>query len=145
MLDDRITERLGQSPGPLPAEVQARHRAALLAAGCSEAKNSSFIEFVAVFSDEHQGRFGSLADLGPDLCALEEGKDSVAGLLWSEGVPRRFLPLTSLETEAYFLYDTDDDSVVLVEDGSLPRLLAGDVDQRWPSFDAFLAGFFDLE
>jgi len=27
----------------------------------------------------------------------------------------------------------------------LPRLLAGEVDQRWPSFDAFLAGFLDLE
>jgi hypothetical protein len=114
----------------------------LLAVGCSDAKNSAFIEFVAVFGDEYHGKYGTLADIAMDMSDL---KRSTASVLWDkEGVPRHFIPLTSLESEAYFLYNINEDSVVLIEDGSTPKLLAGNHDHHWPTFNEFLTDFFEL-
>jgi hypothetical protein len=142
MLSDKIRTYLRNEKTAILPEHQEPIRKALLAVGCAEDKNSSFVEFITQYSDEHYGKQGLMFDLGADLLDLPS---SVANSHWSEGgVPRCFLPLVNHETEAYLFYNTSDDSVVLVEDGSLPRLLAGDHDGFWPSFNDFLEDHFEL-
>ena len=60
------------------------------------------------------------------------------------GVPSNYISLYNGELDDYLLYNIEDDSVILVEEGNARKLQSGNFDKHWKSFDSFLLDFFRL-
>lgn len=141
MLSACIKDHLQQTTTEVLPQHQQANRQALLDVGCTEDRNSSFLEFMTKYGDDYDGSCGQIVDVAQDLQPIERSR---AFAEWKHGLPRHFLPLTSGETDEFLLYDVSDDSVVLIENGSLMQLRAGDFDGKWSSFNEFLVDFFEL-
>jgi hypothetical protein len=77
-----------------------------------------------------------------DVILLWQDTDYL-NMLKEKGVPEKYLPL-SRTRDWFFLYDKEEDSVLLNDDDDPLRLSGEDFDYYWPSFDQFLCYFFGL-
>ena len=105
-------------------------------------KNSSFIQFMSVYSDEYYGSVGLIHDVMND--DLSDPKNGVTKHLRDNyNVPKKYVSLFNLEVDDYLLYNKED-SVVLVVGGNDIKLKNEEFDQKWNSFNEFLEHFFEL-
>lgn len=142
MLKKKLVKWLKENEDKLLPEYQQKYKNFLIEQGFEE--NSSFVEFMFQYSDEIYGSEGHLFDVVGDLMDnTETGVNYQLHVI--DKVPANYISLTDDITEAYLLYNKDNDSVVLVEGANLQRLLNNDFDEQWDNFNDFLIDFLDIE
>lgn len=143
MLTEKLKSYLQNNADELLPKYQAQYMAMLNELGFDGNKNSSFIQFMSVYSDEYYGSVGLIHDVMND--DLSDPKNGVTKHLRDNyNVPKKYVSLFNLEVDDYLLYNKKDDSVVLVVGGNDIKLKNEEFDQKWNSFNEFLEHFFEL-
>lgn len=112
---------------------------ALARLGCSASKT---------FRDFYERYAGPFAGTGGyELLDVVDGPENVAteteAVRSQHDFPARYLVISSYVGNAILVYDCETDFVYDVDfEGSDQDLLAGTLEPRWKSFEAFLADFF---
>jgi len=142
MLTEKILNYLEENEGKLLPEFQERNTKFLVENGFDQ--NSSFFQFMSIYSDEMIGSEGHISDVVGDL--IDYTETSFNYQIHVNGqVPTNYISLTDNTTELFLLYDKSTDKVVLVEDGNVTNLINKKFDKVWNSFNDFLTDFFELE
>jgi uncharacterized protein YaaQ len=141
MLSQKILTYLQDEPKLLP-ESRDSYLAFLRKKGFKE--NSSFFELATTYGTEFNGSEGFMFNVVDDLI-----DETVTGVNYNmhtiEKVPQNLISLLEDTTYAFLLYDKDNDSVILVEDAGVEKVLAGDYDKKWNTFNEFLEEFFGID
>lgn len=141
MLSLKVLHHLKETTKDVLPENQTAYLQSLELAGCNDKVNGSFIEFWSKYSDEFYGKYGLIMDVCQDL---NDKESSTTYGMWEEGIPSYYISLIP-DTESLFLYNIGNDSVIIIEDGSLLKLNSHSFDNYWPSFNEFLEDFFELK
>jgi len=142
MLTEKIVNYLEENEGKLLPEFQERNRKFLVDSGFDQ--ESSFFQFMSMYSDEMLGTEGHISDVIEDL--MDYSETSYNYQIHINGkIPTNYISLTDNITELFLLYDKSTGKVVLVEDGNTSNLLEGLFDRQWDSFNDFLTEFFGLQ
>ena len=142
MLTEKIVNYLEENEGKLLPEFQERNRKFLVDSGFDQ--ESSFFQFMSMYSDEMLGTEGHISDVIEDL--MDYSETSYNYQIHINGkIPNNYISLTDNITELFLLYDKSTGKVVLVEDGNTSNLLEGLFDRQWDSFNDFLTEFFGLQ
>jgi len=137
-------EYLDENEDKLLPEYQEKNKKFLIENGFDENENSSFVQFMTIYSDEMLGNEGHLSDVVGDLMNYTESSFNYQ-IHTNDKVPTNFISLTDDTTELYLLYNKANDNVVLVEGANLKNLLDNKFDKQWSSFNDFLIDFFQIE
>lgn len=141
MLTEKLLNYLEENEGKLLPKFQERNTQFLLENGFDQ--NSSFFQFMSMYSDEMLGSEGHISDVVGDLIDYTETSYNYQ-LHTNEQVPINYISLTDNITELFLLYDKLTDKVVLVEDVNVNNLINEKFDKKWNSFNDFLTDFFEL-
>ncbi|AZA78665.1 hypothetical protein EG347_14685 [Chryseobacterium sp. G0186] len=140
MLSEKIVNYLKDEP-QLLAENKEIYRSALKKNGFDE--KSEFVEFATTYGTEFNGSEGFMFNVVRDLL-----DDSSTGVNYNmhnkQNVPLNLISLLDDTTYAFLLYNKEDGSVILVEDGNVEKVIKGNYDKKWNSFNEFLEEFFEI-
>ncbi|RYD73082.1 MAG: hypothetical protein EOP53_20765 [Sphingobacteriales bacterium] len=142
MMTEKITQYLENNEVKLLPEYQERNKKFLVENGYDE--NSSFVQFMTMYSDEILGSEGHLSDVVGDLMDYTESSFNYQ-MHTIDRVPSNFISLTDDITGLYLLYNKNNDNVVLIEGANLKNLLESRFDKQWSAFNDFLADFFQID
>ena len=143
MLTEKIKEYLEDNADKVLSQYQKDYKKKLLDLGFNEKTNSSFIEFMSIYSDEYYGVEGTLIDFMLDIKQFEKSETMI--LREHDKINSNFFSLLISESDDYLLYNKENDSVKLVEAENMKQLSNDDYfDQKWDSFNEFLEHFFEL-
>lgn len=141
MLNKNILSYLQDEPKLLP-EHRDSHFSFLRKNGFKE--NSAFFELATTYGTEFNGSEGFMFDVVNDLM-----DETVTGVNYNmhtkEKVPTHLISLLEDTTDAFLLYDKENDSVILVEGAGVEKVLEGDYDRKWNTFNDFLEEFFGID
>ncbi|MDA3613411.1 hypothetical protein [Polluticaenibacter yanchengensis] len=141
MLSQKILTYLQDEPTLLP-ENRDSYLSFLRKKGFKE--NSAFFQLATTYGTEFNGSEGFMFNVVRDLM-----DETVTGVNYNmhtiEKVPKNLISLLEDTTYAFLLYDKDNDSVILVEDAGVEKVLAGDYDRKWNTFNEFPEEFFDID
>lgn len=141
MLSLKVLQHLSDTTTVVLPEYQLANINSLMQIGCNNDINGSFIEFWSKYGDEFYGKYGQVMDVCQDLKDMDTSTNHI---MWDkEEIPTNFISLIS-NTESLFLYNKTNDSVIIIEDGSLLRLNSNSFDKYWPSFNEFLEDYFEI-
>lgn len=141
-MNNKIREYLEENEEPLLPEYQKKYKDFLIENGFG--KDPSFVEFMTKYSDEMYGSEGHLADVVGDLIDYDTACSFNYSMHKYDEVPKNYISLTDDISEVYLLYNRENGHVILIEGANLKRLLDGDFDKEWNSFDSFLEDFLEL-
>lgn len=143
MLDRRIIEHLNDKHALLPEEKSQKYSDFLKLNDFDP--DSAFFQFMSSYSDDWYGNaddVGHFSDVMDIL--MDNGEWNLNRVLHEkENVPQEYITMEDA-SDWLFLYNKKNDSVVILEDGSVDRLLNKDFDYYWSSFNDFLLYFFGL-
>ncbi|UTD15999.1 hypothetical protein HER15_11165 [Tenacibaculum mesophilum] len=143
MLTEKIKEYLEGNADKILPQYEKDYKKRLEELGFSQKKNSSFIEFMSVYSDEYYGSEGALIDFMLDIKQFDKSQTMI--LRKYDKINSKFFSLLISESDDYLLYNKDDDSVKLIEAQNMKQLSNDDYyDKKWNSFNNFLEDFFEL-
>lgn len=143
MLTEKIKEYLEGNADKILPQYEKDYKKKLEELGFSQKKNSSFIEFMSVYSDEYYGSEGTLIDFMLDIKQFDKSQTMI--LRKYDKINSKFFSLLISESDDYLLYNKDDDSVKLIEAQNMKQLSNDDYyDKKWNSFNNFLEDFFEL-
>lgn len=141
MLSQKILTYLQDEPKLLP-ESRNSYLSFLRKTGFKE--NSAFFQLATTYGTEFNGTEGFMFNVVNDLM-----DETITGVNYNmhtiEKVPQNLISLLEDTTYAYLLYNKDNDSVILVEDGAVEKVLEGHYDRKWNTFNEFLEEFFDID
>lgn len=142
MIPSTVEQYLAMESGDVTRTDSKSAENVLLSLGV--APSSEFGEFYL----KYQGSFISprpvaeLLDIeGPVIPAIPDQTDYVRDRYH---VPEQYLALTSDESEGMYLYNKDDHAVYDLDIGMLEDFIHGKVAARWPTFNKFLAWYFEV-
>ena len=142
MIDHRIEAFLSKHSGVMlrGEDQSARDALAELSIAPDSELASFYMRYQGPFISPR--RFRELLDIEYPTAEVVEQTDYVRG---EYGVPDDFVCLTTIEGEGMYLYQVSTGAVFDVGIEDVSRLGGdGDVEPRWPSFNAFLLEFFGL-
>ena len=144
MLSEKVKKFLNENVHKVLPEYQLKYKKELESLNFDKKINSSFIDFIVNYSDEHYGAEGLIFDVMND--DLMDYENSITKhLIENYGVNEKYISLFNLEVDDYLLYNKEDDSVKLIEAQNMKELSNDEYyDQKWNSFNEFLEHFFEL-
>lgn len=143
MLTDKLKYYLKENADQVLPEYRDIYFSRLKELGFSEAKNSSFIEFMIKYSDEHYGSEGCLGDFMLDVKDFKNSR--TMSIRKNNNTSEKYFSLFCGESDDFLLYNIEDDSVKLIEAQNIKQLSNDEYcDKKWNSFNNFLEDFFEL-
>ena len=143
MLTNKLKKYLENNADRVLPEFQEKYKSIFKnELGLTDETNSSFLEFMIKYSDEYYGRYSYIMDVANDILDIDT---SYTKSLWNNfNVPKNYISLFNGELDDYLLYNTENDTVILVEEGNDLKLKNKSFDKKWDSFNEFLEDFFKL-
>ncbi|MBN3860320.1 MAG: hypothetical protein N4Q32_00150 [Neisseriaceae bacterium] len=101
----------------------------------------SFFDYMTHYQSKCGKGKSSIGFFGDVIELLQDGTWNQS--LYNKGLSQNYIALQ--QTPGWlFLYNKDDDSVILNDDDEIERIFNEDFDYYWPSFNHFLMYFFGL-
>ena len=141
MQNEKIVKYLEDEP-KLLTEHRSLYHSVLHQHGFKE--NSVFVDFATTYGTEFNCSEGFMFNVVRDL--MDQSPTGVNyNMHVKQNVPQNLISLLEDTSYAFLLYDTDNDSVILVEDAYVRKVIDGEYDRKWNTFNEFLEEFFGIE